>query len=326
MKKGRTSLVLILFFIFLSGFQVSADIHPVLDLEDAVSVDVINRAIREKTEQKGGPRTYYFGFDMRAGPTEDARQYLPFLDYLSRATGLRFKLRFTPKTSSVIDDLGTGRVDFAAIGAVSFIKANIQYGARILARGINRQGKAEYRSMIVVSPDSAIKTLSDLKGKRFAFGSVSSTQGHLIPRIILNKNGVELSDLGEYGYTGSHRNCADSVIRGTFNACGMQDTMAESLQKEGVLKILYVSPYYPSSGIAANKNVSTIVTEKVRQALMEFDPLGRDNENLYHWDKTEMPNGFDVARAIDYAELQTWLEKFGLTPEQSNPEIKTPSQ
>jgi len=326
MKKSLANLTLIVGFFFLSGFHDLTDDRSVLNLEETVSVNDINRAIREKAGQKGGPRTYYFGFDLRTGPSEDARQYLPFLDFLSRATGLGFKLRFTSKTSSIIDDLGTGRVDFAAIGAVSFIKANIQYGAHILARGVNQQGKAEYRSMIVVSPDSTIKKLDDLKGKSFAFGSVSSTQGHLIPRITLNKNGIELNDLAQYGYTGSHRDCATSVIRGAFNACGMQDTMAVSLEAEGVLRILHVSPYYPSSGIAANKNVPVVVIERVRQALVDFDPLGRDKENLYDWQKTEMPNGFHIARSIDYAELQSWLNTFGLAPEQNNLETETPSQ
>jgi len=326
MKKCLANLTLITSLFFLTGFHDLTDGRSVLNLEETVSVNDINRAIREKAGQKGGPKTYYFGFDLRIGPSEDARQYLPFLDFLSRATGLGFELRFTSKASSIIDDLGTGRVDFAAIGAVSFIEANIQYGARILARGVNQRGKAEYRSMIVVSPDSAIKTLNDLRGKSFAFGSVSSTQGHLIPRITLSQNGIELSDLAVYGYTGSHRDCANSVIKGTFSACGMQDTMAESLEEEGALKILHVSPYYPSSGIAANQNVPTAVIEKVRQALVDFAPLGRDKENLYDWHKTEMPNGFQIARPIDYDELQAWLNTFGLAPEHSNIGTETPSQ
>jgi ABC-type phosphate/phosphonate transport system substrate-binding protein len=37
-----------------------------------------------------------FGFDHRASPEEDVKQYLPFLDYLSRVTGYHFEIHFTP--------------------------------------------------------------------------------------------------------------------------------------------------------------------------------------------------------------------------------------
>lgn len=59
---------------------------------------------------------WIFGFAVHATPEEDARQYLPLLRYLEKATGFRFKLRFTPKTHLIADDLGKGTVHFAAIG------------------------------------------------------------------------------------------------------------------------------------------------------------------------------------------------------------------
>lgn len=136
-----------------------------------------------------------FGFDLRSSPDEDARQYLPFLKYLEGATGLHFDLSFISNNNTVVDRLGTGKVQFAAIGADTYIQAHTRYGIIPLVRGLNAQGRAEYRAVIIVAPDSPTRKIEELRGKRFAFGSVTSTQGHLIPRIMLSEHGISLDDL-----------------------------------------------------------------------------------------------------------------------------------
>ncbi|MBL7163591.1 MAG: phosphate/phosphite/phosphonate ABC transporter substrate-binding protein [Anaerolineales bacterium] len=301
---------LTLVMVLLTGCLSGGD-YVEIDLGDTVN-DVELHAGAELADTD----VFYFGFDLRANPQEDARQYLPFLQYLEETTGYTFELRFTPKDGQIVDDLGTGVVQFAAIGAVSYIQAHAQYGVIPLARGLNSLGQAEYQSVIVVAPDSPIETIEDLGGVRFAFGSVTSTQGHLIPRIILVEYGLTLDDLAAYAYTGSHHNCANAVTAGRFDACGMQDTMGEELAEAGLLRIIHTSRYYPSSGIAANKDVPPEVLDKVLQALLDFDPLGREAAALYHWDKTEMPNGFVEARDEDYAKLREWAIKLGYFPEE----------
>lgn len=253
-----------------------------------------------------------FGFDVRASPQEDARQYLPFLDYLEQITGYRFELRFTPADNDIIDELGKGEVQLAALGATSYLKARTRYDVVILARGLNKQGRAEYRSMIVVRPDSSIRRLQDLRGKRIAFGSINSTQGHLIPRIIFAQNNIKLEQFANYEYTGSHRNCVKAVISGLADACGMQDTMATDMEMQGDVRILHVSEYYPSSGIAVNRNMKSEVQEKIRHALLEFDPVILHSTELYNWDKTEMSLGFVAAEDADYANLHDWLLRLDL--------------
>jgi len=285
------------------------------DWHDGENIDLSERI--DDTELAGmAPKrdsdVLRFGFDLRASPDEDARQYLPLFKYLEKETGLRFDLRFTPASSSVADDLGKGVVQFAAVGAVTYISAHEKYGVIPLVRGVNAEGRAEYQSVIVVSPDSPLRKVEALRGKRFAFGSVTSTQGRLIPLIILSKHGISLDDLGGYEYTGSHHNCANAVASGQFDAGGMQDTMGRQMAEKGFIRIIYTSRFYPSSGIAANKDVPGEVVEKVKQALLGFKPKGKDAEGLYHWERTEMPNGFTEANDADYADLREWSIKLGL--------------
>ena len=236
-----------------------------------------------KTEEIG--KEWIFGFDLRRSLEEDTRQYASFLKYLEDATGLAFKLRFTQKTGRIEDDLGRGVVHFAAFGAGAYIPAREEYNVIPLARGLNRFGKAEYQAVIVTAPDSPIQSIEDLRGKRFAFGNYTSTQGHVIPRIILAEHGLTLDDFSYFDYTGGHRNCAMEVIAGNFDAGGMQDTLGREMAASGRLRILHDSDYYPSSCLAANKEVPQEVLDAVRKALLALEPKGRHAGILVDWDR-----------------------------------------
>ena len=282
-----------------------------IDLSERISDNELNMLPNELATGQQDGDVLRFGFDLRSSPQEDARQYLPFLQYLEETTGYRFELHFSPE-GKIVEELGTGVVQFAAIGAVSYIQADSQYNVIPLVHGINVLNEAAYRSMIVVPPDSPIQDVTELRGKRFAFGSYDSTQGHIIPRIALSDYNLTLTDLAGYEYTGSHRNCANAIISEQFDACGLQDTMAQELSATGLVRIIYTSKYYPSSGITANNNVSPEIVAAVREALLDFQPQGRDANGLYNWEKTEMPNGFTEANDEDYAELREWILTFNL--------------
>ena len=77
--------------IILSSCDSGANL-PVYDLNDKINPNELNNVQSPYKSQD----TYIFGFDLRASPQEDARQYLPFLAYLEKTTGYKFKLQFTP--------------------------------------------------------------------------------------------------------------------------------------------------------------------------------------------------------------------------------------
>lgn len=255
--------------------------------------------------------TFYFGFDRRNTAQEYAAQYLPFLEYLSQATGYHFKLHFTPQGTKLVDELGNNTVQFAAIGAMGFIEARALYDVSPLVRGLNEQDKAEYQSFVVVAPESKLRALAEIKGHRLALGNRNSTQGDLIPRVLIKEQGLSLSDFSSVRYTGSHANCAETILAGEADVCGMQDALATTYAEKGLLRILHKSAFFPSSGISVNKHVTEEVINNVKAALLNFKPLGKDAGALYNWDKTEMPHGFTVATNKDYSELEKWAVTFG---------------
>ena len=181
-----------------------------------------------------------------------------------------------------------------------------------MVKGLDRNGKGDYRAAIIVKKSSPIKNLSGLKGHTFAFGPKYSTQGYLIPRHMLEKEGVLLTDLKKYLFTGSHWNCIRAVIKGEASAGGIQDTLAFRLEKEGSIRIIALSDYYLRSGIAVNEDVSEEMAGKVKTALLQFDPTGKHKDELIHWDKTEMPGGFSDVKQQNYDVLKKIVVKYRL--------------
>jgi phosphonate transport system substrate-binding protein len=253
-----------------------------------------------------------FGFDLRLRPAEDVRIYLPLLQYLETITGHRFSLRFTERYEDTVANLGSGITQFAALGPVNAVLAKERYPVAPLVMGLNPDGKPEYRAVIFTRIDSPLNNIKDLKGKSFAFGDKFSTQGHLIPRKMLEDVGILLNDLSRYVFTGSHSNTARAVLRGDYEAGGMQDNLARRLFRGGKIKILASSKAYPSSLICFNENLDPDVVKAVKEALLSFDPKEKHAGILVDWDKTEMPRGFTEYRGPCLAKVAELVKRYGL--------------
>lgn len=253
-----------------------------------------------------------FGFDLRLGPKEDVKIYLPFLRYLEQNAGNKFSLRFTEKYEDTVENLGKGITHFAALGPANCVLAKERYGAGCLVMGLNQEGKPEYRAVVFTRRDSPISSLKDLRGRTFAFGDRFSTQGHLIPRKMLEDSGVTVENLKNHVFTGSHVNVAKAVLNGEYEAGGIQDTLAKKLVAEGKIKIIATSKPYPSSLICFNKNVDPIILKAVKSVLLSLEPKGKHADILVDWDRTEMPKGFTGYNESSLKEIKELARRYGL--------------
>lgn len=303
-KIGLLSSFLLLLLIFISGCTKG-------ETPKKVSLYQRDGEVSKNPEYSSG-NILWFGFDHRLGPKEEVLIYTPFLTYLEKATGKRFRIKFTERDEDTVKNLGKGITHFASLGTLNYVVGQNKYGIKYLVSGVNRDGDPKYQSAIFTRPGSSIEHLSDLKGKCFAFGSHMSTEGHLIPRNMLEDAGVTREDLGNYIYTGSHMNAVRSVINGECDAGGIQDSLAKQLAAEGKLRILKMSGPFPSSVIAYNSGVDSTTVNAVRSALLAFDPGGRHKPLLVEWDRTEMPLGFTEINERELDKVAGFAREYGL--------------
>lgn len=286
-----------------SGCQVTAPVK--IDLNKTVSAEELQNMVITNRDY------YYVGFDWRLEPSQDVKMYVPLLNYLERQTGYKFRLRVFPQDVDIAREMGAGQVQFSIIGPLSLLRAE-KYGVKALTIGITENGTSSYRAMIVTQPGSSIKTIQDLRGRTVAFGSRTSTQGYLIPRIMLAKASLNLGDLASFESFQSYADAANAVISGRFDAAALQDTLAQKLATQGLVKIIAISDYYPCGGISVASGIDPAVVAAVRKALLQFNPQGKDRAHLYNWDNSEMPKGFGSIVGDPYAVFRPWIQTFGL--------------
>ena len=157
-------------------------------------------------------------------------------------------------------------------------------------------GKGAFRGVLVVAKDSKIKSIKELKGKRFAFGDPNSTLSHYVPHYMLIKNGIFLKDLEKYAFTDKHDNVARGVLKGAFDAGGLKPAVANEYLRKG-LRILAISDWIPEHLFAASKDLDAATRTKLMNALLNIDA------NILKSIKPEI-SGIEAVRDKDYDGLR----------------------
>ena len=161
-------------------------------------------------------------------PTELARKAAPLAKYLEQKLGT--KVEFTPVTdyAAAVEALVNKQVDLAWFGGFTFVQANQRSGGKIVPL-VQREEDEKFRSVFITT-DPTIKSLADLKGHDFTFGSQSSTSGHLMPRSYMLAGGVDPDKhLKRVAFAGAHDATVAAVASGTIE-------MGERRSRSGELR------------------------------------------------------------------------------------------
>jgi len=181
----------------------------------------------------------------------------------------------------------TGDLDLVWFGGLTGVQASLQKpGARMLAQ---RDIDAQFYTVFIANPRSdlkpirAINQLVELKGKRFTFGSESSTSGRLMPQYFLGQAGVKLSDFagGAPGFSGSHDATIALVQSGAYDAGAVNEQVWKANLRSGKAnraKVFQIwrTPPYPDYLWLAQPNLDQRFgqgfTQKLQQAIIAWRP------------------------------------------------------
>lgn len=206
-------------------------------------------SLRSQTPSENNKKVIKFGVISRYNPYIMYLGYQPIVDYLTRHTPYKFELKLSKSYRQAVKFLKKGVVDIASLGSVTYLEAHKEFGAIPVIHPLNSRGRPYYHSIIITRIDSPIKSLKDLKDRSFAFASIHSTSGNLIPRYYLAQNGIHLDDLRDYVNLKHHDSVAEAVLKGQYDAGAVKDIIAYKYQKKG-LRFLYISPPIPSVPIS----------------------------------------------------------------------------
>ncbi len=156
-------------------------------------------------------------------PAENAagviERYTPFMDYMSRALGVKVNLRVANDYAAVIEGQRAGNVHIASYGSASFARALITgVKTEAFALDVNADGTTGYYSVFYVKATSPYKNIEDLKGKNIGLVDPNSTSGNNVPRYMLDKMKITPENyFGKVVFTGSHENAVLALAQGTVD-------------------------------------------------------------------------------------------------------------
>jgi len=203
-------------------------------------------------------------------------KFEPLAAHISRSLGHPVHVEISRDYEDHIRRVGTGEVDIAYMGPASYVKLVETYGESNLLARLEIRGSPAFHGVIFVRDESPIRTLEELKDKRFAFGSPSSTMGTLVPRHVLKQAGVGMEDLGGFSSLGNHDNIALGVLVGDFDAGAVKEETFTKFQPRGLRSLAVTLPISEHLFVAAT-NLSADRVTKVRTILLR---TGEDEEGL----------------------------------------------
>ncbi|MBY6194599.1 phosphate/phosphite/phosphonate ABC transporter substrate-binding protein [Marinobacter hydrocarbonoclasticus] len=207
-------------------------------------------------------RVYTFGVVPQQASEKLASLWIPFIQHLSKQTGLNIEFATAPSIPEFEERLAEGVYDFAYMNPYHFTVFNEHPGYI----AISRQKNHEIRGIIVVSSGLEIESLEELAGKELAFPAPNAFAATLITRAFLDKAAP--------GYTAtfvnSHDSVYQSVAKGFFAAGGgivrTLNEVSPELQRE--LEVLWLSPGYTGHAFAAHPAVPESVRTLVQGGLI----------------------------------------------------------
>ncbi|MCD5996215.1 phosphonate ABC transporter substrate-binding protein [Pseudomonas sp. CDFA 602] len=204
----------------------------------------------------------------------------PFLDDMSKKTGLKVNATFASDYAGLIQGMRFNKVDVAWLGNKAAMEAVDRSNGEIFAQTSAANGAAGYWSLLIVRKDSPINSVEDMlknaKSLTFGNGDPNSTSGYLVPGYyVFAKNNVDASTAFKRTLNSSHEVNALSVAKGqldvaTFNTESWDRLAVTQPDKVELLKVIWKSPLIPADPMVWSKALSEENKAKIREFFASY--------------------------------------------------------
>lgn len=205
-----------------------------------------------------------FGIVPQQTPSVLARNWYPFLTYLSER--LPFDLRFAtaPSIPEFERRLSEGRYDVAYMNPYHYIHFHETTGYQALARERDKR----LSGVIVVRRDSHIKRLQQLDQATLALPAPAAFAASMLPRSLLPAKGIR----PKVDYVNSHDSVYLAVSKGLFDAGGgvMRTLNNQPETVRDQLRVLWRTPGFTPHAFASHPRVPEACRRALLKALVDL--------------------------------------------------------
>ncbi|MBS1251590.1 MAG: putative ABC transporter phosphonate/phosphite binding protein PhnD2 [Anaerolineales bacterium] len=194
---------------------------------------------------------------------------------LEEITGYEVDTNVATSFAAVVEAMGAGNADIGWLNTFGYILAHEKYDVDVILATV-RFGRSFYTGQIIARADSGIETLSDLAGKTMCWVDPLSTSGYVIPRVMLQAEGIDPdADFADTIEAGSHNNVVAAVYNGDCDAgatyVDARGTIEDDFPdvKDKVV-VITESPEIPNDTVSVRKGLDPEIVENIQNALLEI--------------------------------------------------------
>ncbi|RXK04011.1 MULTISPECIES: phosphonate ABC transporter substrate-binding protein [Arcobacteraceae] len=228
------------------------------------------------------PEKLTFGVIPVAGSTSMKENFGPLTKYLEDSLGIKVEMKLAGDYTGIITGMAHNHIDFAYLGPKSYVEAARRANAEALVVEVDGEsGLPGYRGTIITKKGSGLKTLEDIKGKKWAFTSSQSTSGTLVPTVMFSKKGIDPKKyFSKVIYSGGHEASILSVKAGKVDAASTNNLdFNRGLGKQWTkdeFNVIYTSELIPGAPVAIKKELPISLKMALKGALVSY----KDAEGL----------------------------------------------
>jgi phosphonate transport system substrate-binding protein len=245
-------------------------------------------------------------------PTELLRKFKPLGAYLEQQLGMQVEFIPVADYAAVVEAIAADRIDMAWLGGFTFVQTRLKTGNAIPL--VQRAEDEKFTSKFI-SADPAVKSLQDLKGKTFAFGSVSSTSGSLMPRYFMLQDGIKPEEFfSRIAYSGAHDATAAWVQAGkadggVLNASVWEKLVAAGKVDTNKVKVIATTPPYFDYNWTVRGTLDAALRDKIQAAFLALDPAKPEHKAILD---LQAASRFIVTKAENYQGIEEAAKAAGL--------------
>lgn len=256
----------------------------------------------------GASRVYRVGIHPLHNPQRLMEVYGPIVEAVNATLPeVDIQLEASRNYEEFEKKLYDGQFDFAMPNPYQTLLA-LRQGYRVIAKMADDQ---DFRGLILVRKDSAIREVRDLRGKSVAYPAPTALAGTLMPQLYLQTHGLDVNqDVGSL-YVGSQESAILNVLRGHVAAAATwtlpwRTFQAEQPEQAGQLDVRWETAPLVNNSWVARQDLPPALVQRFVQGLTGLKDSDRGRQML-----SRVPvSAFEPANNATYRPVQVFLDRF----------------
>lgn len=250
-------------------------------------------------------------------------QRAPLQQLLEKELGMKVNVTIATDYNALIEAMAAKKVHVGFLATTSYVLAADEGHAEAILKSLrydvddngnllkDRPLVDGYKAQLVARADANIRDVKDLRGRKIAIASFTSTSGFVWPANLLADNGLDPQKDVTWVNAGGHDKAILAVYNGEVDAAFTFKDARNTLEKDypdvkARVVLVTNTTLIPNDTISVIPDLAPELKEKVRQAFLN---IMKNEQGAEIMRKIYSHEGYAPAADAEYAMVRTYLKR-----------------